>query len=349
MPLHTVSIPLRYRIAQLGLCVGGADPVASIRRPEVVDHPRTRDCVRLLQGGVQALPLHGYDSLESVIKVFCEHGIAREDPWFRSTVERMLELDESDPQLYRGIGKPGRILDEHRCGGSRMIRAASLARAGLENEALIEAEVAESVDVLASMAGLREQSDVVLPHGDVFVIREGIGLPSYYHLQVLAFTHGWRTSENLARVRDGVDALCAVPLPDAYVKEGSQIVAPASLRAGAWSRPWELEKDFDRACWIDRVLLLLKAGLVSPKFAAAVAEYVLTLPERWAKEIRASAPFLRWGAYTGVGLEPDWRSPRRKYADLWFRRNEIEKLLGAPTEELRDDPGSARRRPSSRG
>jgi len=283
VPLHTVSIPPRYRIAQLGLCVGGADPVASIRRPEVVDHPRTRDCVRLLQGGVQALPLHGYDSLESVIKVFCEHGIAREDPWFRSTVERMLELDESDP------------------------------------------------------------------HGDVFVIREGIGLPSYCHLQVLAFTHGWRTSGNLARVRDGVDALCAVPLPDAYVKEGSEIVAPASLRAGAWSRPWELEKDFDRACWIDRVLLLLKAGLVSPEFAAAVAEYVLTLPERWAKEIRASAPFLRWGAYTGVGLEPDWRSPRRKYADLWFRRNEIEKLLGAPTDDLRDDPGSARRRPSSRG
>ncbi len=325
LSLESVSLPLRYRIAQLSL----GDDLAenSIPRPTIADHPRTLACARLIEQGLDTLPFHGFDTLESILKVFGEHGIDRSDPYYRSCFDHVLKLDEHSPQLYRGLGKPGVILDERKCGGAKLIRAACLARAGLDDETLIKTEVAESLEVFLGVIGVTNREELVVSYKDKFILREGVALPSFYHLMILAFTHSWRTHENIERIKGAVAVLCKLSLPSALIKYGSQLVAPAQLVAQHWLTPWEIHYDSERAMWVERIILVLQAGIADEALLAAIRRFAPEMVDQWATAIRNTQPFLKWGAYTGIGLEPDWKSRERKWIDLWFRQQQIERLL----------------------
>ncbi len=317
--LESLSLPLRYRIAQLtGI---------SCARPTVADHPRTLACARLIDQGLDSLPFHGFDTLESILKVFNEHGIERDVYPYRAVYERVLSLNEHTPQLYRGLTKPGLILDELRAGGARLIRAAILARAGVDDETSIKDAIAESVDLFVGLLGVTHRDELVMPYKDKYIFRKGAYLPSYYHLVILASTQSWRTPENIDRVRRSVANLCRLCLPHALLKYGSQLVAPASLNEQHWLTPREIHYDSEKAMWIERTILLLQAGIADEKLLAAIKEFAPMLVEQWSKSIRNTQPFLKWGAYSGVGLEPDWKSKERKKVDLWFRQRQIECLL----------------------
>lgn len=318
--LASASLPLRYRFAQLT----GDE---SVPRPTPADHPRTLACARLIDQGLDTLPFHGFDTLESILKVFGEHGIERSDPYFRAVFERIQALDENSPQLTRGLGKSGMTLDEHRCGGGMLIRAACMARAGLEDEALVKAEIAESLEVFGGLLGIAHKDELVIPQKDKFIMRKGVALPSYYHLLILAHTYSWRTPENISRVRQAVSNLCQLSLPHVLVKAGSQLVAPASLNEQHWLTPRKIHYDSEKAMWVERMILLLQAGIADETLSAAIGDFAPQFVEQWSKDIRNTQPFLKWGAYTGIGLEPDWKSKERKHLDLWFRQRQIECLL----------------------
>jgi len=70
---------------------------------------------------LENLPFHGFDTLESILKVFGEHGIDRCNPYYQAVFERIRALNQNTPELYRGLGKPGIILDEHQLGGGMLI------------------------------------------------------------------------------------------------------------------------------------------------------------------------------------------------------------------------------------
>lgn len=124
--LVSICLPLRFRIATL-LDV----EESSIPHPEISDHRRILACAQLIEQGLEKLPFHSYHTLESMFKVFGEHGIDRRNPYYQAVFERIRALNQNPPELYRGLGKPGKILGEHRLGGGMLIRAACLARAGL--------------------------------------------------------------------------------------------------------------------------------------------------------------------------------------------------------------------------
>lgn len=317
--LTSLSLPLRYRLAQLT----GDD----VPHPTLADHPRTLACARLIDQGLDNLPFHGFDTLESILKVFGEHGIDRSDPYYRACFDHVLKLNENTPQLYRGIGKAGKILDEHRLGGAMLIRAACLARAGLDDETLIEAEIAESLEVFGGLLGVAHKDELVMPYKDKFILRKGVALPGFYHLLILASTHGWRKAENITRVSQAVTTLCKLSLPSALLKSGSQLVAPAQLVAQHWLTPEKIHYDSEKAMWLERMILILQAGLADETLASVIRDFAPKFVGLWSKSIRNTQVFLKWGAYTGVGLEPDWKSKERKHIDLWFRQRQIEYLL----------------------
>lgn len=323
----SLSLPLRYRIATL-LAGSSSRSDPDPHRPDVADHPRTQACVQVLKGGVREISFHGYDSLESVIKVFSQHGIASSDNWYSSCVGRMTELGPRSTQFYRGIGTPGRVLDERNCGGSRLIRAATLARTGVLEEDELASEIAESVSVFEAVSNVNGPGDLVLPHKATFVVRPEMAMPSYYHLLVLAYTKSWRTSERLQALRRAVDRLPRVPL--AHVKHGSQLIAMAQLRASEWFNPLALTNDINKALWLDQIVELLRADILPTHRKASISR-LLRSWRPWMAGIHRTGAFLKWGAYTGVALEPDWRSPARKQMDLLFRLGEAYQLMQSLT------------------
>jgi len=318
--LESICLPLRYHLARL-------DGDKAFPRPTVADHPRTLACVQLIDQGLDNLPFHGFNTLESILKIFGEHGIEQSDPHFRAVFERISSLDENSSQLYLGLGKPGKVLDEYRLGGGMLIRAACLARAGLDNEVLIKTEIAESLEAFRVVSGIDHKDALVMPYKDKFVLRKGVVLPGYYNLLILAHTHDWRTAENLARVRQAVTNLCRLSLPHALLKFGSQLIAPASLNEQHWLTPWKIHYDSEKAMWVERMILLLQAGIVDEPLSSVIRDFAPQFVEQWSKSIRNTQPFLKWGAYSGVGLEPDWKSKERKHIDLLFRQRQIESLL----------------------
>ncbi|MBN1535691.1 MAG: hypothetical protein JW908_03080 [Anaerolineales bacterium] len=318
--IDLASLPLRYRFAQLS----GDETVP---RPAIADHPRTQACARLIDQGAETLPFHGFDSLESILKVFGEHGIDRDVYQFKAAFERVEALDENSPQLSRGLGKSGKRLDDYRCGGGMLIRAAILARAGLDDEIIIAKEITESVALFTGLLGVANKDELVMPYRDKFIMHKGIALPSYYHLVILAHTQGWRTPENLAHLKQAVSNLCRLSLPHALVKCGSQLVAPAYLNEQHWLTPWKIHYDSEKAMWVERTILLLQASIADEKFLSVIKDFAPKFVEQWSKSIRNTQPFLKWGAYSGIGLEPDWKSGERKKVDLWFRQRQIECLL----------------------
>lgn len=214
---ESISLPLRYRIAQL---TGGE----GVPRPGVADHPRTIARAKLIERGVETLPFHGFDTLESILKIFGEHGIDKNDPYYRAAYHQVESLNQSTPQLYRGLTKPGLILDELRAGGAMLIRAAILARAGVEDETTIKDAIDESLDIFSGLAGVAHRDDLVMRYKDKFIVRSGVFLPSYYHLVILAFTQSWRTPQTTARIGQAVTNLCLLALPHALMKFGSQLL-----------------------------------------------------------------------------------------------------------------------------
>jgi hypothetical protein len=318
--LASLSLPLRYRIAQLT----GDE---TILRPTLADHPRTLACARLIEQGLDNLPFHGFDTLESILKIFGEHGIERNASQYRAVYERVFSLNEHTPQLYRGLGKPGKILDELRAGGAMLIRAAILARAGVDDETSIKEAIAESVDLFVGLLGITHSDELVLPYKDKYILRKGAYLPSYYHLVILASTQSWRTPENTDQIRRSVANLCRLGLPPTLLKYGSQLVAPASLNEQHWLTPEKIHYDSEKAMWVERTILLLQADIAGETLSSVIRDFTPQFVEQWSKSIRNTQVFLKWGAYTGVGLEPDWKSRERKHIDLWFRQRQIEHLL----------------------
>jgi hypothetical protein len=316
---ESLSLPLRYRIAQLT-----GDPCA---RPTINDHPRTLACARLIEQGLDNLPFHGFDTLESILKVFGEHGIGRHVYQYRVVYERVFSLSEHTPQVYRGLTKPGLILDELRAGGAMLIRAAILARAGVDDENSIKEAIAESVDLFVGLLGVTHRDELVMPYKDKYIFRKGAYLPSYYHLVILASTQSWRTPENIAQIRQSVANLCRLCLPHALLKYGSQLVAPASLNEQHWLTPEKIHYDSEKAMWVERMILILQAGIADETLKSVIRDFAPKFVELWSKSIRNTQPFLKWGAYTGIGLEPDWKLKERKHLDLWFRQRQIEHLL----------------------
>lgn len=122
--------------------------------------------------------------------------------------------------------------------------------------------------------------------------------------------------------------LCRLALPHTLIKFGSQLVAPASLNERHWMSPREIHYDSEKAMWIERIILLLRAGIAGEALLKIIEGFAPSIPGQWAKDIRNSHFFLKWGAYSGVALEPDWKSRERKQIDLWFRQRQIDLLLG---------------------
>jgi hypothetical protein len=76
--------------------------------------------------------------------------------------------------------------------------------------------------------------------------------------------------------------------------------------------------------WFHRTECLARSGMIQsiPALKQQVAGLETLFGDRsgWFTRKLYHPYFARWGAYTGLMLEPDWRHPKSRVYDLTFRR-----------------------------
>jgi hypothetical protein len=264
---------------------------------------------------------HGFKSMECGIRLLCEKGVDRNHPTLSSALEA---LGREQNRLYGGIGKVGRILDDTGHGGSHAIRAALFAQAGAEGHFLLKDQIQLALAAFEAVLKIRTLDDLIEEYKGTPVYRQGAVWPGIYHLRLLAYTHSWRTSTSLRRIAGAIQRLVALsPLPNAKIRHGSQLIAPASFCMRHFNPDMTRLDDAHWMTWFHRMELCSRLGIVHlvPELRAQVVTLKDMLSAGGGQFTKAVAHdyFRKWGAYTGLMLERDWRDPRRRQYDLTFR------------------------------
>ncbi len=271
--------------------------------------------------GWLAWDFHGQKSLETGIRVLCEKGVSRRHPVLAKALRSLQVRSE---RLVRGIGKVGSILDRRGFGGSEMIRATLLAYAGLEHKPCVQQQVQVALEGMRTVLEVRSVHDLAEPRKDKLVYKDGLRWPGIYHLRLLAFTRSWRNSESCRVVTAAVQRMADLsPLPAIYVFHESQMVAPASFAMRNFNPDMRSMDSAQWMMWFHRMECLARLGVVAqvPTLHAQACTLVTLLDEgRGRFPLTLHHPyFTKWGPYTGLALERDWHSARRRTNDLTFR------------------------------
>ena len=120
-------------------------------------------------------------------------------------------------------------------------------------------------------------------------------------------------------------------MPRGYLKDKTQIIAPANLNFRLIKNP---SIDLEYFTWFDLTKLLLKACFKNEVFIFGVYNFIGFFDVEMLKN---NYHFTRWGAYSGLSLEPDWRSKIRKKYDLMYRLVEINTLIEAKKPGIQPD------------
>lgn len=264
---------------------------------------------------------HGYDSLESGIRILIEKGVSLQN---LALCRALDALEHDTDRIARDLGSFGHYFDLHRLGGARMIQASLLAQGGRNCNPIVTEQVEVALEGMRSVLAVdsfEEATEIKRGH---LVFKTEMQWPGIYHLRLLAYTQPWRTSKNMDMVANSIARMIQFsPMPYAHVNKSSQLIAPAAFAMDNFTPDLRTLDDPGWMMWFHRTELLAHMGILqNGNLIAHQIEYlkallaenngVFTLPLK-------HNYFKRWGAYTGLMLEPDWRTPIHRINDLTFR------------------------------
>ncbi len=268
-----------------------------------------------------AWSFHGYESMESGLRLLCEKGVEAGNP---VVVHALSALEHGTDRLERGLGQPGRILDELGFGGGETIRAYLFALVGNEDPAFVKEQIEQALDLFRFTAQINSLTDIHEQYKSKLVFRHGIRWPSIYHLRLLAWTKSWRTSDNNKVMAESIrNLVCLSPIPDIHVKYKAQLIAPASFCMHHFAPDMGCLSDAEWMQWFHRMEVLSRLGVVQQ--IPETVQQVHELEDRLLKNhgrftAKLNHPYFQnWGSYAGLALEKDWRSRQRRINDLTFR------------------------------
>jgi len=167
--------------------------------------PRVRKILAAQQeDGWMGSTLHGSppDGFDSNVWFLLNFGVERDHPSLQKAVNALLRPSGTAP--YKTTFPGGPALDADGRGGDRSVFALTLASLACESNEVVASEVDLSLDhfrVAAAHSSLDDFSTCARPGGRRYY-KPGARFPGANHMQLLASTRGWRTSANVAMVRD---------------------------------------------------------------------------------------------------------------------------------------------------
>ena len=290
---------------------------------EIMRDDLVRDIsLRQNKNGWIDLDFHHKKGVETSVRVLAQKGIDKKHIY----QEKMLhELEKRENSFDDGgLFKVGKVLDDKGFGGSNLIRATIFAYAGEEEKDFIKAQIKNSLTKFEYVLKVNNLEDIIKPYRNKYVFKAGVMWPSIYDLRILAYTYGWRSNENLNLLIGAVQKLINLsPIPNINVLHKSQLISPASFCMHSFNSELTTMKDKEWMMWFHRMELLSRIGVV--KHIKELNEqvcYLLNLLDKseglFAKRL-SHYYFNKWGTYTGLALEKDWKTQGRRICDLSFR------------------------------
>jgi hypothetical protein len=194
----------------------------------------------------------------------------------------------------------------------------------MEELPIVQEQVRLALEVLAGIKVYGNVDEIAAEYNGKLVFRNGVRWPGIYHLRLLAFTHSWRTTQNQQEVIQAVEKLVKLsPIPHILVRYKSQLIAPASFAMQNFNANLDSLKDSEWMPWFHCMELLARLGIVNEvpelQFQVERLQKIMLESGGCFKKPLDHGYFKRWGAYTGLMLEQDWRGLRRRMYDLTFR------------------------------
>jgi len=273
---------------------------------------------------------HGYDSLEGGIRLLREKGVCTDHPVLATA---LLALEMNTKRIAHEMGKAGAVLDEKGFGGTSMIRASVFAVAEVENKPPVLEQIRVALEGFRAVLTVKTIDSVVEPYKGQLVFKPGVKWPSLYHLRLLAYTRSWRSPDHLAMLVGATERLVKLsPLPYIHVRSNSQLIAPAAFGMQDFSPTMTSMNAAQWMMWFQRMELLARLGVLGAitelRRQVNILREMLSEEGGWFDQQITHEYFRRWGAYTGLMLEPDWRTPQRRIFDLTFRSLLIQHYSG---------------------
>jgi hypothetical protein len=314
---------IRYRLRLEVLHQDHSDEEMLALQSQILEDPAVKEVFGWqAPDGWLAWSFHGYPGLESGVRLLREKGVDSYHPVLSKAVQALRSCD--DDHLARGLGKPGKILDQSGLGGAQMIRAAVLAYAGIEDEPVVKEQIERALAGFRSVLEISGVNDMVDEYRGKPVFRPGIHWPSLYHLRLLAWTRGWRTPQNQNELGRCFQRLVELsPIPYLLLRWQSQLIAPAAFCMDTFNPDMTALDHAGWMSWFQRMELLARLGVIQrvpalARQAKILADLVESGSGFFTKPLQHPY-FKKWGAYTGLMLEKDWRDPQRRINDLTFR------------------------------
>lgn len=265
---------------------------------------------------------HSEKGVETAIRVLSQKGINKDNI---VQANMLKELKKRENTFDDGcLSRVGKVLDKKGFGGSHLMRATVFAYAGEENEEFVKREVKNALKKFAYVCNFSGLEEVIRPYRNKSVFREDVLWPSIYDLRILAYTYGWRNKENIELLACAVKKLIELsPIPLINVLHKSQLISPGSFCMHNFKPDFVEMTDKEWMMWFHRMELLSRIGIVNhikelKEQVIHLIELLKTNDGLYIKRVTHNY-FMKWGTYTGLALERDWRIQKRRVCDLTFR------------------------------
>ncbi len=216
--------------------------------------------------------------------------------------------------------------------GADHVRAVVFTYYGIEEHDFIKTEIQRALCYVNKVTEIASINDITgLYQKKLYFARE-IPLPDIYNLKLLAFTKSWRNSKNTDAIAKAIEHFIDLsPLPQIYIKVGSQLVAPSTIFPHDFKKSLYTLQLRDWFFWFHNMEIFARMGVVKkvPLLLQRSSELKEMLAE--GKGFFPIKPynyyFQHWSVYMGLALENNWKNDQWKY-DLTFRSLLILKYAG---------------------
>jgi hypothetical protein len=272
---------------------------------------------------------------ENATKYLAEKAVEKETPVLRRAMEAFKSVPLEDERYQTG----GKIIDEFKVAahGMNLIRAACVARAGYAEHIGIAPQIQLSLDSFKRALEVDSVLDITRPikNGKQRVFKDYEKWPCRYHLDILAHTQSWKNKDNIRMIADSALKLMRTDCPDLInLIPSSWIGHPLGTLGGFPAQglslkcngiyPFPILKKTERTSFLNIELIewLARCGIapyVEP-LQEAIGQIENCIDGKGACALPVSDDtFARWGPYSGMRLETDWKAPIKRECDITFR------------------------------
>ncbi|MBS4535721.1 hypothetical protein GOQ29_08845 [Clostridium sp. D2Q-14] len=265
---------------------------------------------------------HSEKGVETAVRVLCEKGIESN----HLSISNMLkQLEEREETFDQGcLSNVGKILDQLNLGGSQLIKAVIFGYAGVEDKTFITEQIEEALNVFKYVINVSSIESITENYKGKLVFKSKAKWPSIYHLRLLAYTKSWRNIENINMIIDSIKRLIKLsPIPEIKGLYKSQVVSPGSFCMHDFNADMKRLDAKGWMMWFHRMELLARIGVIKSiphlNLQLDYLKNMINEQNNIFHKKQSHYYFKKWGTYTGLVLEKDWRTKNRYLCDLIFR------------------------------